>query len=78
MFPSMQQAGVALPPTAPYPQSGYPATAFFGGSLASASPGANAAPATPSGPGEVTRTLLIIGALVVGGYIVFHLNYNRK
>lgn len=78
MFPSMQQAGVALPPTAPYPQSGYPATAFFGGSLAAASPGANSAPSTPAGQGEVAKTLLVIGGIIVVGYILYHVNYNRK
>lgn len=63
-------------PTAPYPASGYPAEDFFGAVAlqpgGSASSG-NAAPLTP----KDTKTLLItVGALVLGGYALWHLYYR--
>lgn len=62
-------------PNAPYPSTGYPASAFFGAT--SLQPGGNGVADSPAAnPADSRRLLITVAVIVVGGYVVWHL-YNR-
>lgn len=60
---------------APYPATMYPADAFFGATALQSNAGKAAAPAAT--PEQRTHMLIFIAVLVVGGYLLWHFNYNR-
>lgn len=62
-------------PSAPYPTTGYPASAFFG--AVALQPGGNGTADTPKLNPKDTKTLVItVGALILGGYVAWHLYYR--
>lgn len=70
MFPG----GTYMGASAPYPATNYPAKDFFG-AIALQPDGAKAD--NPMTPSERNHTIGVIVVLVVGGLLLWHLNYRR-
>ena len=64
--------------TAQYPKTGYPASAFFGATALQPAVGGGQPSGLDQLAPDVTRNMAIIAiALIIVGYVIFHVNYVK-
>ncbi len=61
--------------TAPFPQSGVPASQYFGSTATLAATGTTNS--TQLTPAQEKMLLIVVGIIVVGGYLMFHVYHGR-
>jgi hypothetical protein len=73
--------GGAAQDTAPFPKTGYPASAFFGATSLQPKVGGKSATdgggMAPMSPEMLKKMAVIAGVIIIVGYVLFHLNYVK-